>query len=61
MVGYGAALGGVLGVFEYTGGSFSALYKELTMDEVSRKETIRATRQRPIDELIALRGEDTSK
>jgi len=52
VLGYGAALGGILGVFEYTGGSLSSLYKDATTDEFTKRELFRATRRRSVDELV---------
>jgi hypothetical protein len=57
VVGYGAGLAVVLGVFDYTGGSLTGLYKDVTMDEITRKELLRANRRRPIEETIANLGE----
>ncbi|KAL7269843.1 hypothetical protein RUND412_007470 [Rhizina undulata] len=57
VVGYGAALAVLLGVFDYTGGSLSGFYKNITIDEVTRKEMIRTNRRRPLEETIEEIGE----
>lgn len=61
VVGYATLVATVVGVFDYTGGSFTGFYKDLTMDEVERKEYIRANRRRPIDETIEELGEFRGK
>ena len=50
-----------LGVFDFTGGSLTNIWKDVTLDEVSRKEMIRATRRRPVDDLVSYSGETPSK
>ncbi|KAF8461075.1 hypothetical protein BDZ91DRAFT_772931 [Kalaharituber pfeilii] len=55
--GYGAALGGLLGIFDYTGGRIGGIYRDATLDEVSRRGVIRETRRRPVEELVAAIGE----
>jgi len=57
VLGYGTSLAVLLGVFDYTGGSLRGLYKDINMDEVSRKEALRKNRRRPIEETIAEVGE----
>jgi hypothetical protein len=61
VVGYASLTGAVLGIFDYCGGSFSGVLKDITMDEVERKEYIRANRRRPIDETIEELGEIRGK
>ncbi|KAF8424110.1 NADH-ubiquinone oxidoreductase 213 kDa subunit [Tirmania nivea] len=53
VLGYGSSLALAMGVFDYTGGSLKTIWKDVGLDEVSRKEMIRATRQRPVEELIS--------
>lgn len=60
-MGYGASLATLLGVYDFTGGSLKTIWKDVGLDEVSRKEMIRATRQRPVEELVAYIGESSSK
>ena len=50
-----------LGVFDFTGGSLTNIWKDVTLDEVSRKEMIRATRRRPVEDLVSYAGETPSK
>lgn len=57
VLGYSAALGVIMGGFEYTGGSLQGMYKDITLDEVSRKEMIRSTRRKPIESIIEEVGE----
>ena len=53
VLGYGSSLALAMGVFDYTGGSLKTIWKDVGLDEVSRKEIIRATRQRPVEELVS--------
>jgi len=53
VLGYGSSLALAMGVFDYTGGSLKTIWKDVGLDEVSRKEMIRATRQRPVEELVS--------
>lgn len=57
VLGYGAALATILGVFDYTGGSLYGTYPVLGVDEVSRKEYIRKNRRRPVEETVHQLGE----
>lgn len=57
VIGYGAGLALILGAFDYTGGSLTGLFKDMNMDEVTRKEMLRAGRRRPIDETVEELGE----
>jgi len=53
VLGYGSSLAVAMGAFDYTGGSLKTIWKDVGLDEVSRKEMIRGTRQRPVEELIS--------
>lgn len=53
VLGYGSSLALAMGIFDYTGGSLKTIWKDVGLDEVSRKEMIRATRQRPVEELVS--------
>lgn len=57
VLGYSAALAVIMGGFDYTGGSLQGMYKDITLDEVSRKEMIRTTRRKPIESIIEEVGE----
>ncbi|KAH0605803.1 uncharacterized protein H6S33_004260 [Morchella sextelata] len=57
VIGYGAGLALILGAFDYTGGSLTGLFKDMNMDEVTRKEMLRAGRRRPVDETVEVLGE----
>ncbi|KAI5855245.1 hypothetical protein BZA05DRAFT_334115 [Tricharina praecox] len=57
VIGYGAALAVTLGVFDYSGGSLKAMFRDPGIDEVERKEALRKSRRRPIEEAIEHIGE----
>jgi len=57
VLGYGSSLALLLGVFDYTGGSLRSIVRDISLDEVSRKEMIRGTRQRPIEDIFDHTGE----
>jgi len=57
VLGYGSLSALLLGVYDYTGGSFRSFVKDVSVDEISQKEMIKATRQRPVEELISYTGE----
>ncbi|KAI5806348.1 hypothetical protein EDC01DRAFT_626430 [Geopyxis carbonaria] len=57
VVGYGTGLAAVLGLFDYTGGSLTGLFKDPNVDEVARKEHLRKNRRRPLEETIEAIGE----
>ena len=57
VLGYGAGLAVVMGVFDYTGGTLKGFKKDRTVDEFARKESLRENRRRPIEELVANAGE----
>lgn len=57
VIGYGAGLALVLGVFDYTGGSLTGWVKDFNKDEVTRKEMFRATHRRPLEDTISDIGE----
>ncbi|KAL2057603.1 hypothetical protein ABVK25_001987 [Lepraria finkii] len=57
VLGFGAALAVVQGVFDYTGGKFSGYDKDPNVDEYERKENLRKSRRRPIQETLEQLGE----
>ncbi|PKS13000.1 hypothetical protein jhhlp_000341 [Lomentospora prolificans] len=58
IVGCGAGLAALLGVFEYTGGRFDGYYtRRSEEDEFERKQRLRENRRRPIEETIRDVGE----
>ena len=57
IVGYGTALGALLGAFAFTGGRLSGIQRDPKVDEVSRKERLRKNRRRPVDGTIHELGE----
>lgn len=61
VLGYASMCAVVLGIFDYTGGSLKGVYRDINLDEVSRKEMIRTSRRRPIEEIVADVGESRSK
>lgn len=61
VLGYGAALATILGVFNYTGGRLTGPYERGYVDEVERKEYIRKNRRRPVEETVHQLGEGRGK
>ena len=61
VLGYGSSLSLLVGAFDYTGGSLRSIVKDISLDEISRKEMIRSTRQRPIEDIFNHTGETPSK
>lgn len=57
VIGYGAGLATILGVFDYTGGSLTGWIKDFNKDEIARKEMIRSTHRRPMEDTIGDVGE----
>lgn len=57
VLGLGAGLAVLQGVFTYTGGSFSGYDKGPSVDEFDRKEQLRKNRRRPIQETLDELGE----
>lgn len=57
VVGHAALAGGVLGVWNFTGGTWTGLFNEYSLDHAERMEEIRRNRRRPIEETIAELGE----
>lgn len=57
MLGIGAGVSVVLGVFDYTGGTLSGFGKDPNVDEYERKERLRRNRRRPIQETLDEVGE----
>lgn len=57
VLGFGAGLAIVQGVFDYTGGKFSGYDKDPNVDEYERKEALRMNRRRPIQETLEELGE----
>ncbi len=56
-VGAGAACAVIMTIFDFTGGSLRGKPTESALDEFDRRELIRATRRRPLEETIAEIGE----
>lgn len=57
IIGYGLATGTLLAVLEYTGGRIEGRRRDPEADEFERKERLRLTRRRPLEETIAEIGE----
>ncbi|KAF2155380.1 hypothetical protein K461DRAFT_276594 [Myriangium duriaei CBS 260.36] len=57
VVGYGALTAVVLGAFNYTGGKMSGWDRDADMDEYDRKQMLRRSRRRPVEDTIAEIGE----
>lgn len=57
VLGLGAGVAVVQGVFDYTGGALSGYDKDPNVDEFDRKEQLRKNRRRPIQEIIDEFGE----
>lgn len=57
VLGFGAGLAVLQGVFDYTGGQFSGYNIDPQMDEYARKEQMRANKRRPIQETLDQLGE----
>ena len=57
VLGFGAGLATVQGVFDYTGGKFSGYEKDPHVDEYERKENLRKMRRKPIQETLEQLGE----
>lgn len=57
MLGIGAGVAVVQGVFDYTGGSLSGYGKDPNVDEYERKEQLRRNRRRPIQQTLDEVGE----
>ena len=60
VLGYGAGLAVVQGVFDYTGGKFSGYEKDPDVDEYERKQNLRKDRRKPIQETLEQLGEGRS-
>lgn len=57
VLGLGAGLAVLQGVFTYTGGAFSGYDKGPSVDEFDRKQQLRKNRRRPIQETLDELGE----
>lgn len=57
VLGLGAGLAVLQGVFTYTGGAFSGYDKGPSVDEFDRKEQLRKNRRRPVQETLNELGE----
>ncbi|KAI4143221.1 MAG: hypothetical protein LQ341_002972 [Variospora aurantia] len=57
VIGYGAALATLQGVFEYTGGKLNGYEADSSVDQYERKEQLRRNRRRPIEETLQELGE----
>ncbi|KAK3376761.1 hypothetical protein B0T24DRAFT_677626 [Lasiosphaeria ovina] len=60
VLGWGALTAVILSVYEYTGGSLKGFAKDPNVDEYERKEMLRQSRRRPIEETLAEVGEGRS-
>ena len=57
VLGFGAGLAVLQGVFDYTGAKFTGYDRDPQMDEYARKEALRANKRRPIQETLSELGE----
>lgn len=57
VLGYGAALATVIGLFEYTGGQLMPIGKDPQIDDFDRKEALKKRYRRPVQETINEIGE----
>lgn len=57
VLGIGAGIAVVQGVYDYTGGSLSGYGKDPNVDEYERKEQLRRNRRRPIQQTLDEVGE----
>lgn len=57
VLGYGALTAVMLGVFDYTGGSFNGSKAGTDRDEFEHKEWLRKNKRRPIQEVLDDLGE----
>lgn len=57
VLGFGAGLALVQGVFHYQGGGLSGRQRDPAVDEYERKEKLRKNRRRPIEETLREVGE----
>ena len=57
VLGLGAAVAVLQGVFDYTGGQLTGYKKDATVDEYERKEQLRKDRRRPFQETLDEIGE----
>ncbi|KAF3939256.1 hypothetical protein ABW19_dt0204220 [Dactylella cylindrospora] len=57
VLGFGAGLASLLASFEVGGGTLRGFYDSPKVDEVARKDQIRTTRRRPVEETLAEIGE----
>ena len=60
-LGFGAGLAVLQGVFDFTGGSLQGIGKDPNVDEYERKEELRRSRRRPIQETLDELGEGRGK
>ena len=57
VLGYGAGLAVLLGVYDYGGGALTGYDKGPSVDEYERKEALRRNKRRPIQEIVDELGE----
>ena len=57
MLGYALTLSVALGVFNFSGGVFTGVKKDSTLDDYDRKQDLKARARRPIQETINEIGE----
>lgn len=61
VLGFGAALATLQGVFDYTGGKLDGYEPDASVDQYERKEQLRRNRRRPIEETLQEMGEGRGK
>ncbi|KAL6721169.1 hypothetical protein ACLMJK_000271 [Lecanora helva] len=57
VLGFGAGVATIQGVYDYTGGKLSGYERDPHIDEYERKENLRKNRRRPIQETLEQIGE----
>lgn len=57
VLGFGAGLAVIQGVFAYCGGGLEGWHRDPNVDEYERKERLRKERRRPIEETLSELGE----
>ena len=57
LLGYGAFMAALLGTFKFTGGSLFGYKKDPEVDEFERREALRTTYRKPMEQTLAELGE----
>ena len=57
VLGFGAFTSVLMGAFDFTGGMLTGYGKDKEVDEFERKEQLRTTRRRPVEETLRELGE----